>query len=214
MVNSKKNSKSLIALVVMAFLLVASIVLAATGAWFTGNASKSTDDFGFGKIAISIPTLEVSPVRTLDGSGDTITLDTIMPGDQLDISGSIKNLNQKAYVAYKATIVITLADAGATAAAADLGDSFTGWTVTVDGNKYTAVKYGFAEKAKEETVDLNSALDVTFAEEIGDKLELATGTINVTAGAVQHANYTPAGATDDAKAQEVLALAAAEGAVN
>ena len=51
----KTNKKSLVALVVMAFLLVASIVMAATGAWFTASDNASgSEDIQFGKVAIDV----------------------------------------------------------------------------------------------------------------------------------------------------------------
>lgn len=54
-----KNKKSVIAIIAMAFLLVASIVLAATGAWFTSSdKGTGTADITFGKVAVSITGLE------------------------------------------------------------------------------------------------------------------------------------------------------------
>ena len=54
MVNSKKNTKSIIALVVLSLLLIASICLAATGAWFTANVADKSDTVKFGKIEMAV----------------------------------------------------------------------------------------------------------------------------------------------------------------
>ena len=54
MVNSKKMSKSSIAVIVLSILLVLSMILGLTGAWFTDKGSdKTSDSIKFGNIDIS-----------------------------------------------------------------------------------------------------------------------------------------------------------------
>lgn len=77
MTNSKKNSKSIIALVVMALLLVASIVLAATGAWFTQLNKGAEKNISFGKVDVAVNDNGYGFYR---GAAET---DTLMPGDTI-----------------------------------------------------------------------------------------------------------------------------------
>jgi len=70
MVNSKKSTKSIVALVVMAFLLIASIALAATGAWFTDSAT-GTDNGVWGEVSLASDSITVT-VNDLALPGDKI----------------------------------------------------------------------------------------------------------------------------------------------
>lgn len=72
MVNSKKSTKSLIALVVMALLLVASIALAATGAWFSDSGTGSAAG-KFGTVSVD-ESISVSIAENPVLPGDTITI--------------------------------------------------------------------------------------------------------------------------------------------
>lgn len=102
MVNSKKSSKSLIALVVMALLLVASIALAATGAWFSDIAS-GTGNGTFGTIDV----------------GDTVTVtvdSTIMPGDKITVTPVAYAGTADAY--YKVSVSFSGEGAGALSSSA------------------------------------------------------------------------------------------------
>lgn len=77
-----KNKKSLVALVVMAFMLVASITMAATGAWFTDKDATTTKNLTFGTLDITGVTEDVKVVNTIanvDGP--------VMPGST--ISGKL-----------------------------------------------------------------------------------------------------------------------------
>ena len=97
MVSSKKNSKSIIALIVMALLLVASIALAATGAWFTDKLTDGGDTVNFGKIDI-----EYSTPFSLAGDPTLV-----MPGDALTVAGEIVNNEEAAYIAVKISVTGT-----------------------------------------------------------------------------------------------------------
>ena len=93
MVNSKKNTKSIIALVVLSLLLIASICLAATGAWFTDKKDGSGAKVTFGTVNI----------QGSDGAVTVAKADAVaMPGDTLKVTGAIKNEGTaKVWVRYK-----------------------------------------------------------------------------------------------------------------
>lgn len=70
-----KNKKSVIALVVMAFLLVASIVLAATGAWFTSSASgAASGTIKFGTVKVELEGISADTTLTKTHEAD-LTVD-------------------------------------------------------------------------------------------------------------------------------------------
>ena len=85
MVNSKKMSKSTVAIVLLSLLLVLSLILTATGAWFTATDNKSTQEvkMTFGNLSVtgSVTDLEVK----LDGTKWTKAAETqiVMPGDMV-----------------------------------------------------------------------------------------------------------------------------------
>lgn len=87
-----KNKKSVIALVVMAFLLVASIVLAATGAWFTasGNANLTDGKLKFGTVALKVEADTGNGVYRADGT-TKITDGILVAGDQVKSKFTITN---------------------------------------------------------------------------------------------------------------------------
>lgn len=123
MVNSKKNTKSIIALVVLSLLLIASICLAATGAWFTDKVGDETGSVNFGKINIDYTT----PYKfTQDGT-------TVMPGDTLHFEGVVTNQEDEAWVAVQISLtgvktpvnidkVVKLAKNGTINLSTELGD--------------------------------------------------------------------------------------------
>ena len=56
MVKNKKLSKSSVAIIVLALLLIASLVMGMTGAWFT-DSHKITNDtqLTFGEVKVTVP---------------------------------------------------------------------------------------------------------------------------------------------------------------
>lgn len=94
MTNAKRNTKSIIALVVMSLLLVASILLAATGAWFTDKVADNSGTVNFGKINI-----EYTTPYSFTENGKTV-----MPGDTLHFAGVITNQEEDAYVAIEVSL--------------------------------------------------------------------------------------------------------------
>lgn len=138
MVNSK-NKKSVIALVVMALLLVASIVLAATGAWFTDKVDKASNDFTFGKIDID---LAAGAGFTLDDVAVT-TAKTVLPGCEIKYNGTINNLADAAIVGVKVSATL---------------DEGLAWT---DVGATDPSAYYIYEMAKKETADVSQDVTVT-----------------------------------------------------
>ena len=104
MTNSKKNSKSIIALVVMALLLVASIVLAATGAWFTQIAKpEDAKKINFGKVDVTVTETGFGFKR-----GTTAITEKLMPGDKIEAKITLTNTSgaDDPWVVYKINVTI------------------------------------------------------------------------------------------------------------
>jgi len=99
-----KNKKSVIALVVMAFLLVASIVLVATGAWFTSATTDSSKTFKFGKVELEVTNTTLTVTKG-DVAGNYLTGTDIMPDDTISMEGTIANKGEEAwlFVQYEVT---------------------------------------------------------------------------------------------------------------
>jgi len=113
----KTNKKSLIAMIAMVVLLIASIAMGITGAWFTDNISGST-----GAVTLT--------------SADSVA----MPGDTLTLGGKIINGGTaKVWVRYKVSHTYTTEDALKT----ELDKVFTGEYVyvetAVEANKDSAL---------------------------------------------------------------------------
>ena len=91
MVKSKKMSKTSIAVIVLAILLVLSLCLGLTGAWFTdksdGNTNEQTIDFGAVRVQY---TADAENTKWFNAAGTALgeTRD-VLPGDYYDVKGSI-----------------------------------------------------------------------------------------------------------------------------
>ena len=139
MTNSKKNSKSIIALVVMALLLVASIVLAATGAWFTQIAKPADDKtISFGKVDVTVAETGFGFAR-----GETAVTEKLMPGDKINAKLTLTNNNgDEPWVVYKINVTINGTDVSAMSSFSDpvklstISDGVLDASVTLDGEKY------------------------------------------------------------------------------
>ncbi len=91
MVNSKKMSKSTVAIVLLSLLLVLSLILTATGAWFTdsGKAGKNDQVLNVGKIGSVEVTATNYVWHRLDSEEQlSAETDKVMPGDYLK-AGSV-----------------------------------------------------------------------------------------------------------------------------
>lgn len=188
MVNSKKNTKSIIALVVLSLLLIASICLAATGAWFTSKVEKDPKDLAFGTIAIS-STGDTSVTAT-SKSGTT---DLLMPGDTLKISYSVKNDGENAYVVAVVKVEATAAaDKKLTATEKAALEGLSGTYATSGNDKATTcavIAKGAAEATWEHSVVVNGKA-------FGNQFQGATVKVTVTILAIQEENLTAQEAYD------------------
>lgn len=96
MVKSKKMSKSTVAIVLLSLLLVLSLILTATGAWFTASADKTTNGAQGGSwtlgdfITLSVAGSDNSAVvakTSLGGADESVITDGILhPGDKIYIT--------------------------------------------------------------------------------------------------------------------------------
>jgi hypothetical protein len=187
MVNSKKMSKSSIAVIVLAILLALSMVLGLTGAWFTATDSDDANTtIKFGTVAIK--------VSTEDGNtGAWTSKSTVegeyMPGDSYAATMTLKNTGTQD-VYYKVIAVAEVTKKDDTSA-----KEVVGITVKIDqtatGNE-VVTDSGIYELATGKTVNfpaslkLETSLGNTFQ---GEEYSI---TLKVTIQAVQKANFDPA----------------------
>lgn len=185
MVNSKKKmNKSTVAIVVLALLLVLSLVLTATGAWFTDKADNGTGvTKDFGKVLLKVDAAEFGKVTRVSNEEGEVTA-KIMPGDT---------------VSYKLTVN---KDTGSE-------DFWYAVTVTVSGLKTPITttieaKNVFDVSAKTE---VEGSVELT-GEDYGNDYQGKTITLTYTVYAVQKANVaTAADAVELLKAAEKVVRA-------
>lgn len=181
MVSSKKSSKSLIALVVMAILLVASIVLAATGAWFTSAVITDNDGaLTFGTVELAESTeIAISADHALVVPGCTITV-----AGELDYTGTAD-----AYVGYKVSIVFDkVVDI-------DENDLADGYELSADGK---TISIDTVVEATSTTANISLAQTINIPKTLGNDAQGATATMTVNAVAIQkdHLDSVPASYQD------------------
>lgn len=179
MTNAKRNTKSIIALVVMSLLLVASILLAATGAWFTDKVADKTGTVNFGKINIEYSTTTPFSFAIKDTEGTIV-----MPGDTLQFAGVIENKEEAAYVA--------------------IGVSFTGVESLTATKKVVQVAKGGTIDLSTELDDI-----VLTGENYKNNYQGKPISVTVTVCAVQAKNITLTGSDEAAKYDEVVAYVTA-----
>ena len=98
MVNSKKMSKSTVAIVLLSLLLVLSLILTATGAWFTDTKTAGDKTLTFG--TVELDTVSLSGVAVSNTIETTNT--NLMPGSTISGKVSVKNKgNSAAWLRYK-----------------------------------------------------------------------------------------------------------------
>jgi len=170
MVNSKKMSKSSIAVIVLSILLVLSLILGFTGAWFTDNAAGNDNtEFNWGSIRVQYE-------KAAEGTGkwlskdSTQEVDKVLPGDHYDLKGAIKfeGADSDMYM----LVEITTPNAG------DLKDYVKVTALTITGlNAYTEEgltvdsKYQFFKVTAEQAANsYNVAGGVTIADETPNKV--------------------------------------------
>ena len=163
MVNSKKMSKSSIAVIVLSIFLVLSLILGFTGAWFTDKKEGGTETVTMGTIDISTSDAKVAVSKDVELN---------MPGDKITIAGQVKNTGEKAWIRYKLSHTYAAEDELKTA----LDAAFTGSYVYVE----TAVD------AKTGTVSLTE--NATIPTTLGNTAQGATFSVSLTIEAIQWAN--------------------------
>lgn len=172
-----KNKKSVIALVVMAFLLVASICLAATGAWFTSQIAGAKDEVNFGEITVTLG--EGSLAKVVDHGATELT-GNVMPGDDVSAKIIVTNAKDECWYAVKLTVTVEgKADA-----------SFDGWYVLKDNVVVEASAENMQKLGKTSvTLDKSFTLDGTV---YGDDFENKALSVAYEVRAMQAKNVTAA----------------------
>jgi uncharacterized repeat protein (TIGR01451 family) len=89
MVKSKKMSKTGIAVIVLALLLVLSMVMGLTGAWFTDKADGEAQTVHFGSILVGLSGDSFTTTRAIVNSDSETTL--VMPGDKVHYAATVTN---------------------------------------------------------------------------------------------------------------------------
>lgn len=96
MVKSKKMSKGSLAIIILAVLLVLSMVLGLTGAWFTDKATGSSDsekgNVQFGTVNIKVDSTNAGPSWTKCGETKGVANTYIVPGSEATGSFVISNV--------------------------------------------------------------------------------------------------------------------------
>ncbi len=180
-----KNKKSVIALVVMAFLLVASIVLAATGAWFTDKESGTVSgSITFGKIdlvAISDATI-------------TWSKETVLPGDTTyaDVEVALGADSDDAFVKIVCTAPEALANGNVTFTVKDATNSeniidLTNEVIPMQKNDKKVIRITV-------TVSTDLTNEISGTKYAGASLDLTD--VSVKAFAVQQRNNSSSAAAD------------------
>lgn len=189
MVNSK-NKKSVIALVVMALLLVTSIVLAATGAWFTAKATTPDVNANFGTIVLTADENNKVEVQRADTK-----VDIAMPGDTIKVNFKVTNAGQAAFYLVKLEIKVgddaaletgyyTISAAGALEKATDTAGSVeAGAALTVNADKVLEVlTYGNTYQGKPITVSLDVRAIQQANNTAGDAYTQLTSSVDLETG--------------------------------
>ena len=163
MVNSKKMSKSSIAVIVLSILLVLSLILGFTGAWFTDKLTSGEEGtkVTFGHVELN------------DGKAIAITAPAgkVMPGDKLTVT----NTQYKGAAAYYKLVVTATCDN------AELQSSLN--TTFGAGAKYGVIA------ASEEFADLTLLSDITIdAKTFGNTYQDAVVTLSVELTVIQQQN--------------------------
>lgn len=176
MVNSKKMSKSTIAVILLSLLLCLSLVLTATGAWFTDKADGEGDTLTFGEIDIEV----TEDTYTSTGTGYLTDVD-IMPGDTVNASVKVNNVKEAVYI----RVTVTATD-DVTSSALTLSD-----VEGMEWNETDSCYYGSIAQAAEHTISFSVVLN---GDDYGNEYQGQTITFAVKVEAIQQANLASASA--------------------
>jgi|LGVE01.1.fsa_nt_gb hypothetical protein len=181
MERAKRISTQSLVIAILSLLLVASLIMTATGAWFVSSDTAATGDLTFGAIELG------SLVQTGDGDAAVMTVnygepdgDVIMPGDSIDVNFQLLNSGTAAmWVRFK----VTLVDSEGHATETVNGQLPGGFTLgTIDGYMY---KDAYIENGA-------AALNVDFVfnipTSVGEAAEGDTVSLALAVEAVQVAN--------------------------
>ena len=106
MVNSKKMSKSSIAVIVLSILLVLSLILGFTGAWFTDKKEGSEVTKDFGTVELNVAATEFGKVTRVSNEAGEVT-GKIMPGDTIGYSLTVTKAEGSEEFWFAVTVSIT-----------------------------------------------------------------------------------------------------------
>jgi len=195
MKKAKKLGLQSLALVLMAFVLVAGVAFGMTGAWFTDKVSKDTGVLTFdNNVIIDAPTIiESYTGKRYDSTTDsviaaTITKAEVMPGDVIGLTFNIAKAAGS--IDFKAKLEINVTYGGS---AMDYSDDMFTYTQKVDNTAYTnnAVLDVGASKAVAIGITLNGEF---FKNSDAEKVI----NVSIKIDAIQAANYNEANWTNNA----------------
>ena len=185
MVNSKKMSKSSIAVIVLSILLVLSLILGFTGAWFTDKDAKGEQTVNFGTIDVALD--GTSDIGFKNGDNSTLT-EPLMPGDKVMAKAVVKNTGAEAY--YVVKILVSVQVKGA-------AEQATAKYYVLNGAKTeeasATVMPKLAATTGTATIDLSMDLD---GAEYGNDYQGGKAVVSCEVRAIQAKNLTAAQAYD------------------
>lgn len=179
MVNNKKMSKSTIAVILLSLLLCLSLILTATGAWFTDKDNGAGKELVFGQVEIAVN-------DATDGCGYSAAKRSakvegvdIMPGDTLAAKFKVSNTYEPVY------IKITMGLTGAEVGSGTLTLAEPAGTSKLVYDSTNKCYYAAIDKATSESYELDAKIDeVAFENHYQDK----TVKFTLLVEAIQQAN--------------------------
>mgnify|MGYP006926048206 CR=1 FL=1 len=181
MVKSKKMSKGSLAVIILAVLLVLSMVLGLTGAWFTDKKNGTDSSLTFGTVKLNVTEGADGVFTTARTAGEDETTN-VMPGDTLKVDLTVAKTDDSADFYY--TVILTISAkkaAGTDGVSADLTIPDAIKNGLQDTTVYDTSVADTQYKAK--TVVLDGA-------SYNNDWQGATITVNYEVRAIQKANLT------------------------
>ena len=183
MVKSKKMSKTSIAVIVLALLLVLSLVMGMTGAWFTAKTDNGEGiSIQFGVISMDAEGSEVAFKR--GNAALAPDEDYLMPGDKVNVELSVENTGYEA-VYYAVNLEIN-------GTAADVDPH---WYVVVSGELVELTTSNIQTLDAEDTLEIDASILLDGDLVYGNEYQDTTVTV---AYEVRFLQTTNLDATDDA----------------
>lgn len=177
MVNSKKMNKSTVAVIVLALLLVLSLVLTATGAWFTDSQNGDGATVNFGHIKLEADSVTVTHALQVER-------DYVMPDDTMTLTVAYKTDAQTleaVWVRFKVTAQLTKVGEDAADITLSLGEAAANYDE--DG------EYIYRKVAVDAKNGVEDKLSVKFTgAEYGNEYQDATITYSVVVEILQSSN--------------------------